>query len=53
MIMFNRPAYSTVYFPGNLNGAEIINKIRSIILSSDDYFGKVKKREGVLYIDAC
>jgi len=51
--MFNRPDYSTIYFPGNLNGAKMNDKISSIILPFDDFFGKVTEREGVLYIDAC
>jgi hypothetical protein len=51
--MFNRPDYCTVYFPGNLNGAVMNDKIRLIILPSDDFFEKVIKREGVLYNHAC
>ena len=51
--MFNRPDYSTVYFPGNLNGAAVNDKIRLIILPFHDFFGKVTKCEGILYIHVC
>jgi hypothetical protein len=51
--MFNRPDYSTVYFQGNLNGAANSDKILLIILPSDDFFGRVTKREGVLCIHVC
>jgi hypothetical protein len=47
--MFIRPDYSA----DNLNGVAMNDKILLIILPLDDFFGKVTKHEGVLYIHAC